>query len=277
MVLVEPARALLPRPSGPALRDGAGAGAPAFRHQHLPVLAARASLPDGRPQRRDQHAARQPQLDGGAAGERRFGAVRQRHPEAVAGLVRGAVGHRLLRQRARVSHARRLFAKPRDDDADPGSLGGQSAHGRGAARLLRVPRRAHGAVGRAGGGRLHRRAADRRDPRPQRPEAGALLRDQRRPRRAGVRDGRPSCSRGNHRLQVAPAARQDAARRPRRAPHRVRRRDQADAVARTPLRRVAEKDADRARGPEPASSRARPAPTSPCSIASRPSATRRRT
>ena len=36
----------------------------------------------------------------------------------------------------------------------------------------------------------------------------------------------------SHRLQVAPAARQDAARRPRRAPHRVRRRDQAVAVAR---------------------------------------------
>ncbi len=190
----QPARALLPRPSGPALRDRAGAGASAVRHQHVSVLAPRASLSDGRAQRRDQHAARQPQLDGGAAGERRFRAVRQRHPEVVAGLLRGAVGHRLLRQRARVPGARRLFAEPRDDDADPGGLGGQSAHGRGAARLLRIPRRADGAVGRAGGGRLHRRSADRRDARPQRPEARALLRDGRRSRGARLRDGRASRS-----------------------------------------------------------------------------------
>ena len=54
------------------LRDRARAGPPAFRDQHFPVLAARASLPDGRPQRRNQHAARQRQLDGGAAGERRI-------------------------------------------------------------------------------------------------------------------------------------------------------------------------------------------------------------
>ena len=187
-----PARALLPRPSGPALRDGAGAGASALRDQHLPVLAAGAPLSHGRAQRRDQHAARQPQLDGGAAGERRFRTVRQRHPEAVADLLRRAVGHRLLRQCARVPRARRLFAEPRDDDAHPGSLGGQSAHGRGAARLLRISRLADGAVGRAGRGRLHRRAADRRDARPQWPEAGALLRDRRRSRRARLRDGRSS-------------------------------------------------------------------------------------
>ena len=72
MVLVHQLGALLQGPARPALRDGAGARAPALRHQHLPVLAARASLPHGRAQRRDQHAARQRQLDGGAAGERRL-------------------------------------------------------------------------------------------------------------------------------------------------------------------------------------------------------------
>ena len=137
-----PAAALLQGPARPALRDGAGARPSAFRHQHLPVLAARPPLPDGRPQRRDQHPARQRQLDGGAAGERRLRIVRRRHLQAVADLLRRPVRHRLLRQRARVPGARRLLARPRDDDADPGGLGRQPADGRGAARLLRVPRRA---------------------------------------------------------------------------------------------------------------------------------------
>ena len=51
----------------PRLRLGAGAGASALLDQHLPVLAARAPLSLHRPQRRDQHRARQRQLDGGAA------------------------------------------------------------------------------------------------------------------------------------------------------------------------------------------------------------------
>ena len=37
-----------------------------FSHQHVPELGARAPVPDDRPQRRDQHAARQHQLDAGA-------------------------------------------------------------------------------------------------------------------------------------------------------------------------------------------------------------------
>ena len=58
-----PALALLPGPERPALLEPAGAGALALLHEHLPELGARAPLPDARPQRRDQHAARQPQLD----------------------------------------------------------------------------------------------------------------------------------------------------------------------------------------------------------------------
>ena len=227
MVLVRQLRALLPGPARPALRDRAGAGPSALRHQHLPVLAARPPLPHGRPQRRDQHPARQRQLDGGAPGERRLRIVRRRHLQAVADLLRRPVGHRLLRQRARVPGARRLLARPRDDDADPGGLGRQSADGRGAARLLRVPRRADGAVGRPGGDGLHRRPPDRRDARPQRPEAGALFRHRRRAVRARLRNGRAADAGGEDRRQVAPAAGQDAARRSRRGPHRLRRRDQA--------------------------------------------------
>ena len=107
-----------------------------------------------------------------------FGAVRQGHLQAVADLLRGPVGHRLLRQRARIPVAGRLFAEPRHDDADPGSLGRQQAHGCRPQGFLRVSRRPDGAVGRAGRGRLHRRPADRRDARPQRPAAGPLHRHQ---------------------------------------------------------------------------------------------------
>ena len=96
------------------------------------------------------------------------------HNLALFGLLLGCtaggpVRHRLFRQRARVPGARRLLARPRDDDADPGGLGRQPADGRGAARLLRVPRRGDGAVGRPGGDGLHRRPPDRRHARPQRP------------------------------------------------------------------------------------------------------------
>ena len=55
--------------------------------------------------------------------------VRQRHLQAVADFLRGPVRHRLLRQRARIPVAGRLFAGARHDDADPGSLGRQQADG----------------------------------------------------------------------------------------------------------------------------------------------------
>ena len=74
-----PARHLLPRPARAGLRERARARAPALLHQHLPDLVAGASLPHDRPQRRDQHAARQQQLDGGAAGLGLVEALRRRH------------------------------------------------------------------------------------------------------------------------------------------------------------------------------------------------------
>ena len=63
-----PARRLLPRPARPGFRVGAGARPPALLDQHLPELAARAPLSLRLPQRRNQHRARQRQLDGGAPG-----------------------------------------------------------------------------------------------------------------------------------------------------------------------------------------------------------------
>ena len=68
-------------------RKRAGAGASALLDQHLPGLVAGASLPDDRPQRRNQHAARQRQLDGRAPGFRAFRALRQGHQPAVADLL----------------------------------------------------------------------------------------------------------------------------------------------------------------------------------------------
>ena len=56
-------RQLLRGPAQSADRVGALPGAPALLDQHLPVLAAGAPLPLHRPQRRDQHRARQRQLD----------------------------------------------------------------------------------------------------------------------------------------------------------------------------------------------------------------------
>ena len=128
-VSVLPAQGVLPRPLGRAAGDRHGAGAPALLHQHLPVVEAGASLPHGRPQRRDQHAARQCQLDGGAPSLGVDAAVRARHLQAVADLLRGPVRHGLLRQRARVPGDGRLQPLARGDDAHPGSLGRQSAHG----------------------------------------------------------------------------------------------------------------------------------------------------
>ena len=70
------ARRLGPRPGPSALFD-----------QHLPVLAAGASLSLHLPQRRDQHGARQLQLDGGAPGQHEVGHARRGPLEALADLL----------------------------------------------------------------------------------------------------------------------------------------------------------------------------------------------
>ena len=79
--------AVLPRPVGPALRDRPSAGPSTVRDQHVSILASCAPVSDGRAQRRNQHAAGQRQLDGGASGERHLGTLRRRHLEAVADLL----------------------------------------------------------------------------------------------------------------------------------------------------------------------------------------------
>ena len=158
----------------PLTQVGAGDGPPALLDQHLPVLAAGAPLPLHRPQWRDQHGARQRELDERAPADAGIAVARRRPRQDVADHPARPVGHRLPRQCARAAARRRLFARPCDDAADPRGLGRQRADGAEAPRLLRISCRADGAVGRPGGDRLHRRPPDRRDARPQRPAAGAL-------------------------------------------------------------------------------------------------------
>ena len=62
---------VLPRPARPPLRVRARPRALALLDQHLPELAAGPPLPLHGPQRRDQHAGRQPQLDAGPGGAAR--------------------------------------------------------------------------------------------------------------------------------------------------------------------------------------------------------------
>ena len=120
----------------------------------------------------------------------------------------------------------------------PEAWAGNPADGRGPPRVLRVPRGADGAVGRSGGDGVHGRPPDRRHARPQRIAARALRRHRRRLRGDGLRSRRARHSRAEDRQEMAPAAGQDAARRPRGGPHRRRRRAQAHARHRQALSRL---------------------------------------
>ena len=77
MLTADQIEPMFPDLADPRRRVGARARAPALQHQHVPVVAARAPVPLHRAQRRDQHAARQHQLDararGAAAGRTLFG------------------------------------------------------------------------------------------------------------------------------------------------------------------------------------------------------------
>ncbi len=94
---------VLPRPAQPADGDGAGAGAFALQHQHLPELGPRPPLPLHRPQRRDQHGARQRQLDARPRGALHHRVVRRgnRQDPADHQPERQRLGH--VRQHARAA------------------------------------------------------------------------------------------------------------------------------------------------------------------------------
>jgi len=131
-----PDRVDVPRPARSRHGVGAGPGAPALQHQHLPVVAARPPLPLRRAQRRDQYAARQHQLDARARGAVPVRRPGRRPGQGAARHARRAVGLGHLRQRARVPRHERPLAAARDPHDDPRALAASRVHEPGAARVL---------------------------------------------------------------------------------------------------------------------------------------------
>ena len=198
---------LLPRSPGRANRIRARARPLAVLDQHVPELGARPPVPDDRPQRRDQHGAREHQLDARARVAARIRAVRRRPPQGAAARPGGRVGLGRVRQRARAARARRPLAAARDDDDDPRGNRRARRSAAGAARVLRLPPVPDGGLGRPRGSVVHRRSRDRLDARPQRPAARSLARDARRLGRARLRGGRARHPRLEHPPQGPAAAR----------------------------------------------------------------------
>ena len=97
----------LPRPAGRARQERTRARALALLDEHVPELGARAPVPADRAQRRDQHAARQRQLDARARIAARVRALRRRPAQGAAGRARRRKRLGELRQRARAARARR--------------------------------------------------------------------------------------------------------------------------------------------------------------------------
>ena len=190
MVLVDQLGALLQGPARPALRDRARAGAPAFRDQHLPVLAL------AHPYRMVAHngeintlrgnvnwmAARQASVDSELFGND----ISKLWPISYEGQSDTACFDNALEFLVRggysLTHAMMMLI--------PEAWAGNPLMDEERRALLRISRLDDGAVGRPRGDGLHRRPPDRRHAGPQRPAARALFRHRRRPCRARLRNGR---------------------------------------------------------------------------------------
>ncbi len=223
-------------------------------HQHLPVLAAGAPVPVRRPQRRDQHRARQPQPHARPRSDARQRADSRRPEPALADLHPGGLGLGVLRRGPRAAAPRWPQPAARGADDDPRGVGEQRHDGSRGARLLAVPRLADGAVGRSRVRHVHRRHPGRSGVGPQRITARTLVAHHRRPDHPGQRERRAGRAVGRGRGQGPAAARQDVPDRHRGRPHRLRRRDQGEARRRRALRRMA------ARRPARPQDAARPSP-----------------
>ena len=230
------------------------------------------------PQRRDQHRARQRQLDPRAPGRDLEPDPRRRPGQDLAADLRRPVGLGVVRQRARDARDGRLLHRPRDDDDDSGGVGEPHADGHQPARVLRVPRRDEEpwdgpasiafTDGRQIGATLDRNGL--------RPSRYIVTDDDLVDHGLGVR--LPADPRGEDRQEVAPAAGQDVPRRPREGPHH--RRQGAEGHARRAASRTPSGSSASASSsttcPTPAEKR-EPLERARCSTASRRSATRRKT
>ena len=225
-----PDRADVPRSGRSGPRVGAGAGPPAVQHQHVPVVAAGASVPLHRAQRRDQHA--DAATSTGCARARGCSAsdVLGDDLKKILPVIREGgsdtatfdnVLEFLVMTGRSLPHAILMMI--------PEPWQNHDEHVARAQGVLRVPLVADGAVGRPGVDRVHRRHGHRRGARPQRPAAVALLRDQGRPGDHGVRGRRARHPAREHRAQGAAAPGPDLPGRHGAGPHRVGRGDQARA------------------------------------------------
>ena len=180
---------LLPGPGGADTRDGTGHGPFPLQHQHLSQLEPGPSLPLPLPQRGDQHAEGQRQLDAGSRSPVRIGSAGTRSGEGAAGHRSGRqrLGH--VRQRPRDALHDRADPAPFHDDDDSGALERGPGHESGEAGLLRVPLLPDGTLGRARLHRLHRRPSRRRRAGPQRAASLPLLGHHGRTGRPGLRGG----------------------------------------------------------------------------------------
>ena len=243
------ARPILPRPAQPCDRDRAGAGALALQHQHVPELGSCAPVPLRGPQRRDQHGARQLELDARPGGALRGGTVRRGHRQDQPDHQPERQRLRHARQHARAALSRGPLAAARDDDDGPGAVVRPPGDGRRQAGLLPVPLEPDGAMGRSRRDRVHRRQADRRRARPQRPATLALLRHDGRPGDHGVRGGRARHTARQRRAEGPAAAGPHVPGGHRAGPHHRRRGDQADDLCPAALPPVAGRVPDPPRRP----------------------------
>ncbi len=122
MLLTEQLEPVLPGPVAPGDGIGAGAGAFAVQHQHLPELEPRPPLPLPGAQRRDQHPARQHQLDARPPGDVRVRPLRRRPQEGAARDLPRWQRLGDVRQLPGAAGAGGAFAAARDDDDDPGAV-----------------------------------------------------------------------------------------------------------------------------------------------------------
>ncbi len=119
-----PGDRVLPGPAGRALHLAARARALAVLDEHVPELGAGAAVPRDRPQRRDQHADGQHQLDARPRELARQRALRPRPAEGHADRAAGRLGLGDVRQRPGAADAQRPLAAARRDDDGAGGLQG---------------------------------------------------------------------------------------------------------------------------------------------------------